>query len=235
MRGKVLLAVLLGVALIAVGVGCTHTKLPEEEYAKKAMESYRNGRYEDAYSYYELLLKFYPESDKVPEYKRMLAETIYKLMENSPENLKEGYLNQLKSLGDVADTLIAWVKYQEALKNDQEDQTKQHLRQLGLKGIMLAAQYAIDRMKYKDAARAYEYAVELFPSDTAVYKAAFLAGYVYSEYLKNYDKAREFYQLVVEKFPNCELADDAQFMLDNMGKPPEEIQPVAQEKTQAKK
>ena len=207
--------------------GCTHANLSEEEYAKKAMESYRSGQYNEAYTNYEMLLKLYPNSKKAPEYKRMLAETIYKLMQNSPESLKEGYLKQLKLLGNVADTLLAWIEYQDAIKYDKQDEKKKRLEKLGLRGMMLAAQYAVDRMKYQDAAKVYETAVELFPSDTTVYKAAFLAGYIYSEHLKNYDRAREFYQMVVDRFPNCELADDAQFMLENMGKPPEEIQAVA--------
>ena len=216
---KAFLAVGVFAIVLIITTGCTHTRLPEEEYAKKAMESYRSGRYEDAYSYYQLLLKFYPDSKKVPEYKRMLAETIYKILENSKPDLRDGYIRQLQSLGGVADTILAWIRYQDAVKNDQEEERTRKLKQLGLRGIMLAAQYAIDRMKYEDAARAYETAVEIFPDDTAAYKVAFLAGYIYSEHLKDYDRAEKYYRMVVEKFPDCELADDAQFMLENMGKP----------------
>ena len=226
MRKSILLAGALGLLMLLIA-GCTHTNLSEEEYAKKAMESYRSGRYNEAYTNYQLLLKFYPNSPKAPEYKRMLAETIYKLMQNSPENLKQGYIKQLEQLGGVADTLLAWIKYQDAMKYEQEAEKKKRLQELGLRGIMLAAQYAVDRMKYQDAAKAYETAVEIFPNDTAAYKPAFLAGYIYSEHLKNYDKAEQFYRMVIEKFPDCELADDAQFMLENMGKPPEQIQAAA--------
>jgi len=63
----------------------------------------------------------------------------------------------------------------------------------------------------------YQKTMELFPESSNKYKALFLTGFVYSEQLQNYDKAKQAYQQVVEHYPDCDLADDAEFMLKNLG------------------
>jgi TolA-binding protein len=59
--------------------------------------------------------------------------------------------------------------------------------------------------------------VDFFPESSNKYKALFLTGFVYSEQLQDYDMAKEAYQKVVENYPDCDLADDAKFMLENLG------------------
>ena len=51
----------------------------------------------------------------------------------------------------------------------------------------------------------------------------FLQGFVYDNLLQNPQKAKIFYSLFLEKFPNHELADDAQALITNLGKSNEEI------------
>lgn len=65
-----------------------------------------------------------------------------------------------------------------------------------------------------------------YPEDEKAFQAQFLIGFTYSEYLRDYDSAREAFRLMIEKFPDSELTDDAEWMLDNMETPIEEIIPV---------
>jgi outer membrane protein assembly factor BamD (BamD/ComL family) len=77
------------------------------------------------------------------------------------------------------------------------------------------------------AAKIYEKIIELFPDSPIRYQAQFLTGFVYSEQLKDYDKAKEAFQRVIDQFPDCDLVDDARFMLETMGS--DSLAPVFEE------
>jgi len=66
------------------------------------------------------------------------------------------------------------------------------------------------------AVRVYEKIIELFPDSPIEYQAQFLIGFVCSEQLNDYDKAKEAFQKVIDGYPDCDLVDDAQFMLETM-------------------
>lgn len=67
------------------------------------------------------------------------------------------------------------------------------------------------------AVRIYQKIIELFPDSPIRYQAQFLTGFVYSEQLKEYDKAGEAFENVINQYPDCDLVDDARFMLETMG------------------
>ncbi len=231
MRYRLAFVVLFSVLFLA---GCALQRLPEDEYARRAVDALRQGRLNDAWAYYRLLLAYYPQSPKAWQYKSQLAEVLTKLVQQKPEHIANGYLWELRSLGEVTDTVLAWVTFQKACRESSAKRSEAILSQMSYRDFMLAAQYAINRMRFKDALSAYEQAIDRFPQNPQVYKAMFLAGFVCSEYLKDFDKARMFYKAVVEKFPNCDLADDAQWMLENMGKPPEEMTFIAPDTSSAR-
>ncbi|MFH0931190.1 MAG: tetratricopeptide repeat protein, partial [Candidatus Zixiibacteriota bacterium] len=52
-------------------------------------------------------------------------------------------------------------------------------------------------------------------------KALFLMGFVYSEQLKDYNKAKDIFEKFIKEYPQSDLKDDAEFMLKNPGKEPE--------------
>jgi outer membrane protein assembly factor BamD (BamD/ComL family) len=78
------------------------------------------------------------------------------------------------------------------------------------------AQSLSEKGDFVSAVKIYEEILKLFPQSPNSYKAQFSMGFVYSENLKNYAKAKEAYEKVLEKYPHCDLADDAQFMLQSM-------------------
>ncbi|HOV11392.1 MAG TPA: tetratricopeptide repeat protein [Bacteroidales bacterium] len=51
----------------------------------------------------------------------------------------------------------------------------------------------------------------------------FLKAFIYDNNIKNLKKAREAYLDFIQKFPDNELADDAQISINNLGKTPEQI------------
>jgi outer membrane protein assembly factor BamD (BamD/ComL family) len=51
----------------------------------------------------------------------------------------------------------------------------------------------------------------------------FFQAFVYENQLNNLEKAKQYYQLFIDKYPQHELADDAKSSIDNLGKPLEEI------------
>jgi outer membrane protein assembly factor BamD (BamD/ComL family) len=78
------------------------------------------------------------------------------------------------------------------------------------------AQNYSEQGDFQSAINTYEEILKLYPDSPLAYKARFLIAFVYSENLKNKDKARENYQKVIDKYPDCDLADDAQYMLKTL-------------------
>jgi len=71
----------------------------------------------------------------------------------------------------------------------------------------------------------FELAVENFKGIVENYtegkhhpEALFMLGFINANDIKDFDEARKYYTAFVEKYPQHELADDAQYELDNLGK-----------------
>jgi outer membrane protein assembly factor BamD (BamD/ComL family) len=79
------------------------------------------------------------------------------------------------------------------------------------------AQSFSEKGNFTSAIKTYEEILRLYPESPNSYKAQFLIGFVYSENLKDYNKAKEVYEKVIEKYPHCNLADDAKYMIESMG------------------
>jgi len=86
------------------------------------------------------------------------------------------------------------------------------------------AQQAENDGNFEKAVDLYTMLLEKYPQNEHNYKAQFMIGFIFSEELKDYDQARTAMQKVVERYPDCDLADDAQWMLDHMGKNLEDIE-----------
>ncbi len=78
------------------------------------------------------------------------------------------------------------------------------------------AQSFSEKGDFTSAIKTYEEILKLYPESLNSCRAQFLIGFVYSENLKDHDKAKEVYQKVIEKYPDCDLADDAKFMIESM-------------------
>ena len=89
--------------------------------------------------------------------------------------------------------------------------------------LFALAQVAQNGGKELKAIGAYEELLEHYPDSEHNYKAQFMIGFIYSESLSDYKKAKAAYQKVIDTYPHCDLAKDARFMIANMGKSIEEL------------
>lgn len=99
----------------------------------------------------------------------------------------------------------------------QDSMASEYLFQLGLL-------YQKQR-KFDQAINAFDKVYREYPDSKHARNAVFLQGFLYANVLNNYDKAREKYQLYLEKFSaaDAKMTNDVQLELQNMGKSPDEL------------
>lgn len=69
----------------------------------------------------------------------------------------------------------------------------------------------------------YDWILDQYPQYEKAPTAMFLKGFIIENELKNNDLAKEVYNAFLERYPDHQLRDDVQFLLDNVGKTDEEI------------
>ncbi len=65
--------------------------------------------------------------------------------------------------------------------------------------------------------------IDRFPDHERAHQAQFLIGFTYSEQMGDYESAEAAFQTMIDNYPDSDFADDAGWMIENMGIPPEEI------------
>jgi outer membrane protein assembly factor BamD (BamD/ComL family) len=86
------------------------------------------------------------------------------------------------------------------------------------------AQQAENDGDFEKAIDFYTMLLRKYPHNEHNYKAQFMIGFIYSEELKDHEKAKLAMQKVVDNYPDCDLADDARWMLEHMGENLEEME-----------
>ncbi|KPL19966.1 MAG: hypothetical protein AMJ92_00445 [candidate division Zixibacteria bacterium SM23_81] len=86
------------------------------------------------------------------------------------------------------------------------------------------AQKAENEGDFEEAIDFYTMLLNKYPQNEHNYKAQFMVGFIYSEELKDYDKAKVAMQKVIDDYPDCDLADDARWMLEHMGENLEQME-----------
>lgn len=76
-----------------------------------------------------------------------------------------------------------------------------------------------------EALDTYRRYVELYPEGKQAPVSMFLIGYLYNNELHNIDSAAAAYRRFLAKYPDHEMALSAQFELNTLGKPPDELLP----------
>jgi outer membrane protein assembly factor BamD (BamD/ComL family) len=72
--------------------------------------------------------------------------------------------------------------------------------------------------QWSDAELNFQKILDEYPEGIYTSKALFMVGFVNANYLKNYVKAKEYYTNFLEKYPDHDLADDAKYEIENLGK-----------------
>jgi len=90
-------------------------------------------------------------------------------------------------------------------------------KQMGEKDYYDLAQQYMKQGDFTKAEQTFETIVKQFPNGIYTARAMFMVGYLNANHLNNLDKAREYYQLFVDTYPQHDLADDARFELKHLG------------------
>jgi TolA-binding protein len=80
------------------------------------------------------------------------------------------------------------------------------------------AKEAYTVMKFDVAIHNFKELVQYYPDGEHSAEAMFMLGFIYANDLKQFDLAKEYYGQFVKKYPNHDLADDAKYELETLGK-----------------
>lgn len=78
------------------------------------------------------------------------------------------------------------------------------------------AENAQKRRKFNDAIFYYDEVIKHYPNNSDDYKATFMKGFLYAEELKDKENALICFREILTKFPEGELHESAQFMIDEL-------------------
>ena len=70
---------------------------------------------------------------------------------------------------------------------------------------------------YADAIETFKILLEEYPNGSTAPKATFMLGFINANSLENLEEAKKYYTLFIEKYPDHDLADDAQYELNTLG------------------
>ncbi|MDH4223119.1 MAG: tetratricopeptide repeat protein [candidate division Zixibacteria bacterium] len=167
------------------------SKKTEQVLFQEAQKALEENKFESAVKNFEQIIRYYPGSQN--------ASTAY-------YNMGMVYLIHLNDQDKAENT---WNRLRQ--KYPQFDLEKEFFGY---------AQKLQDEGKPELAIKLYDEILKLFPESKNKEKAFFLKGFVYSEELEDYNKAGEIYKKFIEEYPQSELKDDAEYLLENMGKEP---------------
>jgi outer membrane protein assembly factor BamD (BamD/ComL family) len=173
--------------LIFLVLSCGRTKT-EEELMSEAEKSLKEDNPKMALRAYKDIVRLYPQSPNLGQIQTLIG-IIYLDRYNDEEKMKQAWEEVKKVAPDF----------------DLE------------RGLYNEAQELQNHGNPELAIKIYQKIIELFPDSRIRYQAQFLIGFVYSEQLKDYDKAKTAFHKVIDQYPDCDLVDDAQFMLETIG------------------
>ncbi|MEN8209062.1 MAG: peptidyl-prolyl cis-trans isomerase [Candidatus Fermentibacteria bacterium] len=75
----------------------------------------------------------------------------------------------------------------------------------------------------ESAVEYYSLFIQRFPDHHNAHQAQFLIGFTLSEYMGNYERAAGAFQKLIDNYPESDFVDDAEWMIENMGTPPESL------------
>lgn len=131
----------------------------------------------------------------------------------------EEYLKKAEDAEKAGLWMIAVDNYQQLAK----DHPGSPLTETAL--FSIAAIQHNNLQNFQAAVNSYKVFIDKFPDAKKAPTALFLAAFLYHNELKNLDSAKTYYQRFLSKYPQHEMAASAQFELENLGKPPDEILP----------
>jgi len=183
---------LIGLILGLVILVANCARKSEQVLNQEVQKALEEKSYKEAVNIYSQLIRSYPKSPDAPKAYFNLGMVYF------------GNLNDQKKAEQVWERLVR--KYP-GFDRERE--------------FFAYAQETQDQKDPQLAIKVYEEILKYFPASPNRNKASFLVGFVYSEQLKDYPKAKEAFEKFIKEYPQSDLKDDAEFMLKNLGKEPE--------------
>lgn len=81
-----------------------------------------------------------------------------------------------------------------------------------------AAKDAYTKENFKVAIDNFKNIVSHYPQGKRAAEASFMLGFINANDIKDLDSAKKYYEEFIKKYPKHELADDAQYELETLGK-----------------
>lgn len=100
--------------------------------------------------------------------------------------------------------------------------------------LFKAAEVAKSLRTFPKSLTLYDWVIDKYPNYEKAGTAMFLKGFIIENNLGDDVKAKEVYDAFLKKYPKHDLADDVEFLIENLGKTDEEILKMIESK-QAKK
>ncbi|MDZ4679015.1 MAG: tetratricopeptide repeat protein [Saprospiraceae bacterium] len=188
---------------------------PKAAFLLAALYKKELGSPATAFSIYQLFPEAFPGADQIAEAKSYLPENVPPL----PERIDSMAVRIINPKTGQLDARIA---------ND-------YIQTCELSALLLPKAPDAAKMLYKagDVSRAagaqdkaleyYEQTYTSFPDDERASEALFMHAFTLDNDLKRYEEAKVLYEAFLKKYPNDDFADDAQFLLKNLGKSEEDI------------
>lgn len=89
--------------------------------------------------------------------------------------------------------------------------------------LYTAAEVARSIRTFPKAMSLYDWLIDTYPSHTKTANALFIKGFILEQDYKRSDEAKLIYEQFLTKYPDHEMAQSAEFLLDNIGKSDQEI------------
>ncbi|MBL4655217.1 MAG: hypothetical protein JKY33_05285 [Bacteroidia bacterium] len=124
------------------------------------------------------------------------------------------YSKSAKFDKNIANDLL--VKYEEFITNHKEHEKAQGY-------LYSAAETANSLMQFKKAINLYGTYSKRYADDSRAASCVFIQGFIYENHIGDLGMAEKHYKMFLEKYPDHDLAKDAKFSIDNLGKPVEEL------------
>ena len=83
---------------------------------------------------------------------------------------------------------------------------------------LTAAYDQYNKGSYEEAIKNFKKIIEFYGNGQHAAKSMFMVGFINANHTKNYEEAKEYYNMFIEKYPQHELKNDAEFELQNLGK-----------------
>ncbi len=71
--------------------------------------------------------------------------------------------------------------------------------------------------EYANAIGGFRFILEKFPKGETTANSTFMLGFIFANSLENYEEAKKYYTLFIERYPDHDLAEDAQYELETLG------------------